>query len=112
MITFRELEPIEVANPSGRWWIYNGFLSWAYGSPQNPTPVTRACALRILQATIKFRYPDALEKLSRLPAALDYADEGKELFHQTGGHRLIGFLEEGDCIFSRKRRPAEFDYLA
>ena len=76
------------------------------------SPTTRTCALRILQATIDSRHPDALTQLSRFPAALDYANEGQELSRQTGGHRLIGFLEQGAYVFKNKERPAECDYLA
>ena len=111
MITHEELKPIEQANPGGRWWVHNGFLGWAYGSPQDPTPITQACALRILRRTIADRHPDALAQLSRFPAALAYADEGEELYHQTGGNRLIAYLDEAACVFTRKKREPECDYL-
>ncbi len=53
------------------------------------------------------RHPDALAQLLRFPSALDYPDKGDKLHHQTGGNRLIAYLGETACVFTRKEREPE-----
>jgi len=57
------------------------------------------------------RFPDAVAKLASFPNALDYADDGDELFEATNGNRLIAFLPASDCVFEPGyKRPPEQDY--
>jgi len=99
MITDADLEKIEATSEGGRWYVHNGFLGWAYGSPLNPTPITRATAQKILDQMTADRHPDAVSRLSAFPNALDYAEKGDALYAATGGHRLIAYLPSSDCIF-------------
>ena len=111
MITDEDLREIEGTSKDGRWYVHNGFLGWAYGSPLNPTPITRMTAKRILEKMTDTRCPDAVSKLSEFPNALDYADDGDALFEATGGNRLIAFLPASDCVFEPGyRHPPEQDY--
>jgi hypothetical protein len=111
MITDSDLEKIEASSAAGRWYVHNGFLGWAYGSPLNPTPVTRATARGILERMTASRFPDAVAKLSAFPSALDYADDGDELFHATNGNRLLAFLPSSDCVFEPGYKvPSEQNY--
>ena len=107
MIESETILPIESATPAGRWFVHNGFLGWAYGSPLDPVPITRDCALRILDWMIHNRHPDALERLAKLPAALDYADEGDCLFEKTNGNRLIAFVSPDMCVFEHSQKKEQ-----
>ena len=92
MISESDIATIESTDPQGRWYVHDGFDGWSYGSPLNPTPITRACAFRLLSHMIEERHPDAVSKLADFPNALDYADENDDLYLKTGGNRLIAYL--------------------
>ncbi len=111
MITDDNLQKIEATSDDGRWYVHNGFLGWAYGSPLNPTPITRMTAKRILEHMTANRFPDAVAQLSAFPSALDYADDGDALFDATDGNRLIAFLPASDCVFEPGYKlPPEQNY--
>jgi hypothetical protein len=109
MISQADIAPVESTAASGRWYLHNGFDGWSYGCPVDPTPITRACALRILSVMIERRHPDAIARLAALPNALDYADEDDDLCRKTGNNRLIAYLNPTTCIF-KKARKSEQDY--
>ena len=102
-----EMLAIEDRCPGGRWYVHNGFLGWAYGSPLDPTPITRLAASRILEWMIENRHSDALQKLEAFPNALDYADHGDALYEKTDGNRLIAFVTPETCVFERKRKTEQ-----
>lgn len=111
MITDQDMLTVEAAAPNGRWYVHNGFLGWAYGSPLNPTPITRETARRILEMMARHRHPDAVTRLAAFPNALDYADEEDAAFHTTRGNRLIAFLLPEHCVFEPGYRvPPDQDY--
>ncbi|MCC5849844.1 MAG: hypothetical protein JJU29_17295 [Verrucomicrobia bacterium] len=110
MITKANIESIEKTVPEGRWYVHNGFLGWAYGTPLNPTPITRECALRLLNIMSQGRQHDVVQKLTDFPYALDYAEEGDKLYEKTGGNRLIAFVSPETCVFERKiKGEQDFD---
>ncbi len=109
MISENDITRIESTDANGRWYVHGGFDGWSYGCPLNPTPVTRACALRILNRMIEGRHPDAIAKLTAFPNALDYADENDDLYFKTGSNRLIAYLNPATCAFERGPKP-EQDY--
>lgn len=109
MISEADITLIESIDPGGRWYVHDGFHGWSYGCPLDPTPITRACALRILSRMIEGRHPDAISKLAGFPNALDYADPNDDLYVQTGNNRLIAYLNPTTCIFEKTRKP-EQDY--
>ncbi len=102
-----EMRVIEDRSPDARWYVHDGFLGWAYGSPLDPTPITRECACRILDWMIENKHSDALQKLAAFPNALDYADENDVLYERTGGNRLIAFVTPETCVFERKQKPEQ-----
>ena len=110
MISETDITPIEHTDVNGRWYVHNGFLGWSYGCPLDPTPITRACALRILNRMSEWRHPDAISKLVAFPNALDYADENDDLYFKTDSNRLIAYLNPTTCAFEKARKP-EQDYV-
>ena len=111
MISESDMARVEITDRTGRWYVHNGFFGWSYGSPQDPTPITRSCALRLLNHMAQSRHPTAIELLAAFPYALDYADEGDELFERTGGNRHIAYVSPRDCLF-QKAQQSEHDYDA
>ena len=109
MISGADVTPIESTDTKGRWYLHNGFNGWSYGSPLNPTPITRTCAIRILTRLVEGRHPDAISKLTAFPNALDYADENDDLYLKSGGNRLIAFVNPDLCVFE-KRPQTEQDF--
>jgi hypothetical protein len=109
MIEEPDLTLIEATDQTGQWYVHNGFDGWSYGCPVDPTPITRTCALRLLKRMIQGRHPKAIELLTASPNALDYGDEGDDLFKKTGGNRLIAYVNPKTCAF-RKGKKAEQDY--
>ena len=107
MISEADVAPIEATDPNGRWYVHNGFDGWSFGSPVDPTPVTKACAIRILSRMTQKRHVDAVSKLTAFPNALDYADENDELYSTTGKNRLIAFLSPSKCAFRNSRKPEQ-----
>lgn len=109
MISETDLRLVEANNPQGRWYVHDGFDGWSYGAPQDPTPITRACALRILNCIVEERYPDALSRLAEFPNALVYAEKDDDLYLKTGRNRLIAFVSPSNCAFRERPKP-EQDY--
>ena len=102
MISESAIAKIESTNPDGRWYVHNGFDGWSYGSPLEPVPITRACAMRLMSRMVQGRHPDAVSKLVDFPNALDYADENDDLYFKTGGNRLIAYLNPDIYGFAPK----------
>lgn len=109
MIVEADIVPIEATDSDGRWYVHGGFDGWSYGCPVDPTPITKACALKILRRMIQERHPDAIPKLTAFPNALDYADEHDDLYLRTGKNRLIAYLNPKTCAFQSAPKP-EQDY--
>jgi hypothetical protein len=109
MISEADIARIESTDASGRWYVHDGFDGWSYGCPQDPTPITRARALRILSRMTENRHPDAACKLAAFPNALDYADENDDLYLKTSRNRLIAFLKPSLCAF-RDAPKSEQDF--
>ena len=106
MISDDDLKKIEGTSKSGHWYVHNGFLGWAYGSPLNPTPISRSTAKNILQRIVGSRHTDAISRLVVFPNALDYADDGDSLCIATGGNRLIAYLPKLECVFEPSYKEA------
>jgi hypothetical protein len=107
MISEPDIAQIEATDTTGRWYVHDGFDGWSYGCPLDPTPIARACALRILSRMTEGRHPDAVSKLAAFPNALDYADENDELYATTGRNRLIAFLSPSKCVFRNSPKPEQ-----
>jgi hypothetical protein len=109
MIEEPDIALIEATDQTARWYVHSGFSGWSYGCPVDPTPITRTCALRLLKRMIQGRHPRAIELLAASPNALDYADQGDDLFKKTGGNRLIAYVNPDIRIFHEREKAGQ-DY--
>ena len=85
-----------------KFYLHNGYLGWAYGTPHNPMLISEEDGMLILDYLKRKEGKDFIEECKKTFPPVEYAIEGSEEYIATRQNRFIFYGDVNECVAEKK----------